>query len=294
MDSAQDPAAADRDIQASLNQESDGSEGHFQDAQDKLDDFDEFHDAVREGEADKLKRPEIPEDSPAAEDEREAADKLRQERENQMTDQEREENQNQALELKKSGNEFFLAGANEEAVEKYSEALDLCPLCFSEDRAVLYGNRAAARMRMGQFEAVVEDCSDSIRLKPDYMKALVRRAQAYEESDKPHEAMKDFEKILEIDPQHAPANVAVKVRLPEKIKLKDEQMKTEMMTNLKKLGNMVLNPFGLSTENFQFVQDPQSGNYSMNFSQNTASSFGHMMACVMGWRRQCELVISES
>ena len=62
-------------------------------------------------------------------------------------------------------------------------------------------------------EAAIRDCSSAIELKPGYIKALLRRGQAYEDSDRPHEAMKDFEKALEIDPDLKEARVACMVSL---------------------------------------------------------------------------------
>ena len=84
-------------------------------------------------------------------------------------------------------------------------------------------SKAAALIKMEQKVEAIEQCSEAIQLNPKYVKALLRRGQTYEETDKPHEAMKDFEQVLEIDPGHKEARMAV-MRLPDKIKEKDEKL----------------------------------------------------------------------
>ena len=83
----------------------------------------------------------------------------------------------------------------------------------------------------------------------------------------PDESLADYKSVLELDPRHLEANRAAR-RLPATIEQRNEKLKAEMFDNLKKLGNMCLNPFGLSTENFKMEQDPGTGSYNIQFNQN--------------------------
>lgn len=93
-----------------------------------------------------------------------------------------------------------------------------------------------------------------------------RRAALYEETDKLDECLADNNKVIELDPNNGDAKANV-IRLKPLIDERNERLKAEMMGKLKDLGNMILKPFGLSTNNFQLQQDPGTGSYSVNFNQ---------------------------
>ncbi|KAG8008353.1 Macrophage colony-stimulating factor 1 receptor 2, partial [Nibea albiflora] len=184
-----------------------------------------------------------------------------------LTQEEKESRKQQSLTLKEQGNKQFKAGDWLEAERSYKEALVLCPVCFSKERAVLFSNRAAARLHLDMKDQAITDCTRAIELNPDYVRALLRRAELYEQTDKLDEALEDYKKVLELDPNLTSARQAC-MRLPQQIHERNEKLKEEMMSKLKDLGNLVLRPFGLSTSNFQVNQDANTGSYSINFVQN--------------------------
>lgn len=187
--------------------------------------------------------------------------------EKNMPEEEKQKRREESTKLKEQGNEQFKRGDYIEAESSYSQALQMCPSCFQKDRSVLFSNRAAARMKQDKKEMAISDCSKAIQLNPSYIRAILRRAELYEKTDKLDEALEDYKLILEKDPSVHQAREAC-MRLPKQIEERNERLKEEMLGKLKDLGNLVLRPFGLSTENFQIKQDSSTGSYSINFVQN--------------------------
>lgn len=170
--------------------------------------------------------------------------------------------------FKNDGNECFKDHKYAEAITLYTTGLNTCPLKYPKNRAILYANRAAAKINLDKKEEAVLDCNKAIDLDPDYLKAVLRRAQLYRQLDNLEKSLEDYRKVLELDKNNMEARGAC-ATLPPEIEEKNEKLKTEMFGKLKELGNLCLRPFGLSTENFKVVQDPQSGGYSVNFQNNS-------------------------
>jgi len=195
-----------------------------------------------------------------------------------LSEEELEAKKEEAVKLKDQGNELYKSGEYQKACDLYTQALDSCPEILKDVRSVIYSNRAAAQSclinpdietatRDSLREAIIADCSEAIKCDPNYLKPLLRRAKLYEEmgDDKLDECHQDYKKILELDPGNAQARQAC-IRLPPLIEQRNERLKNEMLDKLKQLGNTVLRPFGLSTENFALQQNPETGGYSIQFN----------------------------
>jgi len=207
-----------------------------------------------------------------------------------VSPEELESRREKAMKLKDEGNLAFKEGNFEVALDLYSQGLLSCPLSCKPERSVLYSNRAAALFhlipeedpqqkdgndkmsspRIKAKENVISDCTQAIALNPLYLKPLIKRAEVYRDFDdtesKLDECLADYKKILELNPPNSNSNEIRQVirELEVKIEKRNERLKQEMMSKLKDLGNLVLRPFGLSTNNFE-MKPNESGGYSLNF-----------------------------
>ncbi|KAM0789018.1 hypothetical protein ACM66B_003084 [Microbotryomycetes sp. NB124-2] len=142
----------------------------------------------------------------------------------------------------------------------------------NELRSMLYANVAACCIKLERWKDAVEACNAALEDNPKYVKALHRRAMANEQikSWASLSSATDDYKTLESSPEVTPAQKAAfkaaQTRIAPLLKEQQEKEKDEVLNKLKDLGNTVLGKFGLSTDNFKFVEQP-GGGYSMNFQR---------------------------
>nr|KYP58283.1 Tetratricopeptide repeat protein 1 [Cajanus cajan] len=111
-----------------------------------------------------------------------------------------------ANELKEEGNKRFQNKDYAGALEQYESALRLTPKTHP-DRAVFHSNRAACLMQMKpiDYEAVIAECTMALQVQPRFVRALLRRARAFEAVGKYEMAVQDVQFLLAADPSNRDA-----------------------------------------------------------------------------------------
>ncbi len=147
------------------------------------------------------------------------------------------------------------------------EAFDPPRHLYGTKLAVYHANRAACLLHLGRYGECVDDCTIAALYDPVYAKAYGRRCAAYERMDKTDLALRDARTAHALEPNNAASrrNVDRLTRIEEE---RLARLKEETMGKLKDLGNSLLSNFGLSLDNFNAVQDPKTGGYSISFNQN--------------------------
>ncbi|KAN0128383.1 TPR-like protein [Lactarius tabidus] len=139
-------------------------------------------------------------------------------------------------------------------------------------RSVLHANIAACYVKLGENENAVKACTEALQDDPNYVRALLRRAQCNEKIGSwaaLSSAKEDYTALLTQLPsssnQVAEVNRSLRLLGP-RIEEAQKREVGEVVDKLKDLGNSVLGRFGLSTDNFKFEPNGQGG-YSLNFGR---------------------------
>ncbi|TPX31575.1 hypothetical protein SmJEL517_g05119 [Synchytrium microbalum] len=100
--------------------------------------------------------------------------------------------------FREKGNALFKQGQFGDAEIEYTQAITALPAGHLNLIAV-FNNRAAARLKTGQFKEAIEDATAVLAIDDRDCKSLLRRASAYEAIERWADAREDYKTIMGID-----------------------------------------------------------------------------------------------
>ena len=103
-----------------------------------------------------------------------------------------------ADELKALGNKAIAAKNFDEAIEKFTAAIELAP-----DNHILYSNRSAAYASKKEWDNALKDAEKTTELKPDWPKGWSRKGSALYGKNDLAAAAEAYEEGLKLDPNNA-------------------------------------------------------------------------------------------
>ncbi|KAI0429687.1 hypothetical protein F5Y09DRAFT_254384 [Xylaria sp. FL1042] len=123
--------------------------------------------------------------------------------------------------MKEEGNAEYKAGHWQAAFDKYTAALDVDPSNRGTNSKLLQ-NRALCRLKMKDYDEAVADCDRATALDPSYIKARKTKANALGQAEKWEDAVREWKKIQELDPEDR--TIVKEIRKAE-LELKKSQRK---------------------------------------------------------------------
>jgi len=101
------------------------------------------------------------------------------------------------IQKKEEGNKAFKLAEFQKAINIYTEALEI-DTRNNTTNSKLFCNRGIAFAKLGKLEQSIVDCSAAVALDENYVKAYLRRANSYQQSEQYEEAVRDLEKVYKL------------------------------------------------------------------------------------------------
>lgn len=111
--------------------------------------------------------------------------------------------------IKEEANGLFTMGRYTQALALYNKAIELSP-----SSAPLFGNRAAANLKLENYGAAISDADTAEKLDPTYIKARYRRGSALLVLGRVADAKQEFQEVVKVRPTDPDA----KAKLQECVK----------------------------------------------------------------------------